>query len=401
MRLVGKILSGVVVAALLVALAGYVWLRNSPHWAAVTLFAEDVRVENFRNLDRIFPSQPVASGNTVWRFAEDMRPLPATYEFLDETRQVDAFLTDTVTTGLLVLHDGVLVHEEYRLGADEASSFTSWSVAKSVLSILVGIALEEGHINSVHDQLTDYIPELAGSAYDGVTIEDALTMSSGVAFDEDYANPLSDVNRLFVSLSMGQTMVDILAGLGRDHAPGTYNNYISSDSIALGLVLEAATGIPNEEYLATRLWHPMGAEHAASWSTGADGLVLPFCCLNATLRDYARLGQLYLQGGARDGEQIVPRAWVEASTTPNAPRLLPGDNPASFWTFGYAYHWWIPENPQDEFMAIGIWGQYIYVNRARSVVIVKKSADYDFDVRDHETVEVFRAISAHFDMDPA
>ena len=328
MRLVGKILSGVVVAALLVALAGYVWLRNSPHWAAVTLFAEDVRVENFRNLDRIFPSQPVASGNTVWRFAEDMRPLPATYEFLDETRQVDAFLTDTVTTGLLVLHDGVLVHEEYRLGADEASSFTSWSVAKSVLSILVGIALEEGHINSVHDQLTDYIPELAGSAYDGVTIEDALTMSSGVAFDEDYANPLSDVNRLFVSLSMGQTMVDILAGLGRDHAPGTYNNYISSDSIALGLVLEAATGIPNEEYLATRLWHPMGAEHAASWSTGADGLVLPFCCLNATLRDYARLGQLYLQGGARDGEQIVPRAWVEASTTPNAPRLLPGDNPA-------------------------------------------------------------------------
>lgn len=121
--------------------------------------------------------------------------------------------------------------------------------------------------------------------------------------------------------------------------------------------------------------------------------MLPFCCLNATLRDYARFGRLYLEGGAREGKQIVPRDWVAISTRPTAPHLEPGENPASFWTFGYGYHWWVPEDPREEFLAIGIWGQYIYVDRARDVVIAKTSADYDFDTRDHESVAVFRAIA--------
>lgn len=397
MRLALKIVAGVLALVLLAVAGGFAWLVNSPYWAGITLFAESKRVENFRNMDQVIPALDVPAGALVWAFEEAPRALPETYVFEGQTRSVAAFLEDSVTTGLLVVHDGTIVHEQYRLGAAKTSQFTSWSVAKSVISALIGIALEEGHIRSIDEPLTVYVPELEASGYDGVTIEDALTMSSGVAFDEDYDNPMSDVNRLFFALAAGQPMVDILASLERERDPGSYNNYISADTIAIGLVLEAATGMPNQEYLATRLWQPMGAENPAFWNMGGTGSALPFCCLNATLRDYARFGRLFLQGGARDGMQIVPRAWVSASTKPSAPRLEPGDNPASSWTFGYGYHWWVPEDPRDEFLAIGIWGQYIYVDQARNLIIVKKSADYDFDVRDHETVELFRVIADAFD----
>jgi len=389
-------------AALLIILAvagGYAWLRHSPYWAMVTLYSEDVRVENFRSMHEIFPSTKVPSAGPAWSFTHAPKDLPDTYSFESEERSLAAFLDNTETTGLIVIRDGAIAHEEYRLGAGESSLFTSFSVAKSVISALIGIALEEGHIGSVEDQITDYVPALKGSGYDGVTIEDALTMSSGVGFGEDYADPMSDVNRLAFSHASGRQMADILAGLERVREPGIYNDYISADTIALGLVLEAATGLPNETYLATRLWQPMGAEAPAFWSIAREGMVLPYCCLSATLRDYARFGRLFLEGGARDGRQIVPRPWTDVSTRPSAPRLEPGPNPASFWTFGYGYQWWVPEDPESEFLAIGIWGQFVYADRRRGVVIVKTSADEGFDTRDHETVAAFRAIARHIGSD--
>ncbi len=377
----------------IVAVAGFLWLRTTPYWAGMTLFAEDRRIENFRAMDGVFPYREVPRSGAVWAFSSNPKPLPETYVFEGETRALAAFLNKTVTTGLLVVHDGDITHEEYRLGADETSPFTSWSKAKSVLSALIGIALAEGHIKSLNDPLVTYVPALAGSGYDGVTIEQALTMSSGVAFDENYDDTFSDVNRLFINLAMGTPMEETLGTLERAREPGTYNDYISSDSIALGLVLEAATGLPAEDYLATRIWGPMGAEADAFWNTGRDSPVLTFCCLNATLRDYARFGRLYLEGGSRQGVQIVPADWIAASTAPSAPHLEPGDNPDSFWTFGYGYHWWVPEDPQGDYLAIGIWGQYIYIDAVRDVIIVKTSADPDFDDRDHESVAVFRAIA--------
>ncbi|WP_245243149.1 serine hydrolase [Pararhodobacter sp. SW119] len=161
----------------------------------------------------------------------------------------------------------------------------------------------------------------------------------------------------------------------------------------MGLVLEGATGMPVAEYLESRLWGPLGAERDAFWSTDRQGQEFALCCLNATLRDYARFGRLYLEGGARDGRQIIPAVWVDASVTPEAAHLQPGDNSASSWTFGYGYKWWIPENPQGDFTAIGVWGQYIYVDPARGVIVVKTSADPDFDDNDHESVAAFRAIA--------
>jgi hypothetical protein len=383
---------------LLAGAGGYLWLRNSAHWARITLYAEDQRVENFRSMHEIFPARIVPAGDDTWAFVEEPRGLPETYTFDEEERSLATFLDDTVTTGLIVVRNDVIAHEEYRLGGAETSLFTSFSIAKSVVSALVGIALEEGHIDGLDDLIVDYVPALSGSAYDGVTIEDALTMSSGVAFDEDYSNPLSDVNRLVITLGFGN-LIDVLASLERVRAPGSYNDYISADTIALGLVLEAATGLPTEDYLETRLWRPMGAEAPALWNYSRDGRVLPFCCFNATLRDYARFGLLFLNHGARDVVQIVPAHWADISTRPTASRLEPGANSASSWTFGYGYQWWIPEGPRgapgDEFMAIGIWGQYIYVDRRWEVVVVKTGADYDFDTRDHEAAAVFRAIADH------
>lgn len=393
-RKILRILLWVLGVLVIIAAAGFLWLRNSPAWDGITLFSDANRAANFRQMDRIFPFREVARGDSIWTFDHVPHPLPDSYEFNGESHDLAAFFDRTETTGLLVVHAGAITHEEYRLGADETSPFTSWSVAKSVLSALIGIAVEEGHIASIRDPISQYVPTLAGSGYGPVPIEDALTMSSGVEFDEDYDNPRSDINMLFVrAMALGTPIEDSIARLQSIRAPGEFNEYISSDTMALGLVLEAATGMPVAEYLSSRLWGPMGAEADATWSTDRTGREIALCCLNAILRDYARFGRLYLEGGARDGVQIVPADWVQASVNPTAPHLQPGQNPLSDWTFGYGYKWWIPEDPQGDFTAIGIYGQYVYVDPAREVVIVKTSADPDFEDNDHETIAAFRAIA--------
>lgn len=381
-------------ALFLLGVATFLWLRQSPYWAGITLFTEGYRVENFRAMDRVFPYREVSRADSVWAFDHGSLALPNTYRFNGETREIEQFLEQTETTSLLVVQSGIIIHEEYRLGADEQSLFTSWSMAKSVLSALIGIAIEEGHIGSIHDPIGLYVPSLSDTDYGAVRIEDALTMSSGMGFDEDYANPFSDINMLFIStMAMGVPVEQIIAELTSVRLPGIYNDYISSDSMALGLVLEYATGMQISDYLSSRLWGPMGAESDATWSTDRTGREFALCCLNATLRDYARFGRLYLQGGQRDGQPIIPSAWIHQSLNPTAYHLQPGDNPDSSWTFGYGYQWWLPEELQGDFLAIGVWGQYIYVHPEHEMVIVKTSADTNFDDNDHESVALFRAIT--------
>ena len=395
LRVVVRVLLWGLALLLVLALAGFIWLRNSPYWAGITLFSDATRAENFRSMDRIFPHRPVARGDTVWPLEQAPQPLPRTYDFNGEARDLAAFLDRTETTGLLVIHRDTIVHEEYRQGADETSPLTSWSVAKSVLSALIGIAVEEGHIASIRDPIGAYVPALADSGYGPVPIEDALTMSSGIAFDEDYDNPFSDINMLFIrAMAMGVPIEHSIAALQAIRPPGEFNEYVSADSMALGLVLEGATGMPVADYLSSRLWGPMGAEADATWSTDRTGREIALCCLNATLRDYGRFGRLFLEGGARDGVQVVPAEWVAASVNPAAPHLQPGDNPLSHWTFGYGFKWWIPEEPEGDFTAIGVWGQYVHVHPEHQVVIVKTSTDPAFDDNDHETVAMFRAIAA-------
>jgi len=293
-----------------------------------------------------------------------------------------------------VAHDDTILYEDYFLGNDAGSQVTSWSMAKSVVSALVGIAIDEGHLDSVDDEVVTYVPELAGSGYQDATVRDLLTMSSGIDFDEDYDAMFADINMVFIrAFGFGEPMLDYYTGLESVREPGTYNAYASSDSGVLAVVLARATGEPVTSYAQSRLWEPAGMEGDAFWSTDRSGEEIGFCCLNARLRDYARFGRLYVNDGSRDGSSVVPTDWVESSVSPDEPHLQPGDNPDSDWTFGYGYKWWIPEDPRPgEFTAIGVWGQYIYVDATHEVVIAKSSTDYWFDEHDHETIEVFRAI---------
>lgn len=390
-----RVLLAVVLVLALAGFGGYRLLLDSPWGAFVTLFADEHRAENFRSMDAIFPSAPVPAGDDPWLLEREERPLPATYRFDGAQRDLEALLDGAETTGLVVLHDGVLVHERYQRGNDEASLATSWSVAKSVVSALVGIAIDEGHLDGVDDQVVRHLPALAGSGYDGTTVEDLLTMSSGVDFDEGYDSWFADVNLIFIrAMGFGEPMLGYYADLERVREPGSFNAYASSDTGVLAAVLAAATGEPLASYASSRLWEPAGMEADAFWSTDRSDAEIGFCCLNARLRDYARFGQLYLDDGVREGGQrILPEGWVTASTTPSAPRLEPGDNPDSDWTFGYGYQWWVPEDPRPgEFTAIGVWGQYVYVDATHRVVIARSATDAGFDDRDHEMVAAFRAI---------
>lgn len=374
---------------------GYRYLLTTEWGPSFTLFADGHRTEHFRAMDQVFPSIPVEAGADVRALVLDPRPIPSRYAHAGEERETESFLVRTETTGLVVLRADTLVHEEYRSGWSEASPATTWSVAKSVVSALVGIALGEGSIESLDDPVTRYVPELSGSGYDGVPIRHLLTMSSGVEFGEDYQSTFSDINWIFIrSMALGQPMLDYYAGLKRTREPGVYNEYVSSDAGVLAHVVARATGMSIARYLESRLWRPAGMESDAFWNTDRSGDEIGFCCLNAVARDWARFGLLYLEDGMRDEHRILPEGWVTRSVEPEAPHLEPGPNPNSGWTFGYGYTWWIPEDREDgEFTAIGVYGQYIYVNPARGVIVVKTGTDPRFDDHDHESVALFRAIA--------
>ena len=382
-----------VVLAIIAAGVGFAYLRTSPAWGAIGLFEDGRRAESFRSMHELFPSRAVAAEGDVWSFGREERALPSSYVFEGEGRSLAAFLHDSETTSLLVVRGGVIVHESYGPGYDDRSLVTSFSVAKSFVSALVGIAIERGYVRSVDDAISEYVPALRGGAYDGVSIHDVLTMSSGVAFDEDYGSVRSDVMALPVRVYLyRQSVQTVLAGLGRERAPGIVHEYVSSDAIALGLLISHATGRSVSSFLEETVWRPAGMEAAAAWSTDLHGNELAHGFLGATLRDYARFGRLYADGGRRDGDQVIPAEWVRASTTPAAPHLRPGEGRLESARFGYGYQWWLPPEPEGDFVAMGIWGQFVYVHPAADVVIVKTSTDPMFETRFAESVAVFRAV---------
>ena len=368
-----------------------------------TFFDEDNRIENFRHLEGIFPVNDIQRAGPEFRFPRDIRKLSETYQFKGETRNVEEFLERTITTGFLVLKDDRIVAENYYLGASEDTLFTSMSVAKSFVSALVGIAMDEGLIAGVDRPISDYVPKLKGSGYDGVPIKHVLQMSSGVRFDEEYDNPLSDINLLFYEVfGFGKPIDDYMAGLGSEHKSGEASYYRSCDTQALGMLISAVTGKSVSEYLEEKIWGRIGMEYDATWCTDPHGAEIAFGFLNATLRDYAKFGALYLHNGNWRGEQIVSEAWVRESVTPDNPNLQPGEKPGGYETFGnfgYQYQWWIPDDPDGEYLAIGVWGQYIYVYPGENLVVVKTSVDPDFEANnyehDDETVAVCRSIAAH------
>jgi len=371
-------------------------LLNLPKVA--TFFDESRIVENFTSMPSVFETRTVAapaSSITVPR-AEQSAALPDFFPLDGAFFPVDYFLEYTGTTGLLIIRNGEIVLEEYRQGHAQDKVHVSWSVAKSMISALIGIAIAEGKIADVQAPVERYATRLQGTAYEGVPLKHVLQMSSGVAFSEDYDDDNSDVVQLARIAALGGSFNEYATRLQRNAQPGTVNHYSSYDTQVLAMVLQGATGMSLSEYMSKKLWQPMGAEQDAYWVVDSEGMEMGFGGFTATLRDYGRFGLLYLNQGQVNDQQIVPAAWITESLTMDSPHLQPG-NPARETFLGYGYQWWIPDNAQRDYMAIGVYNQFIYVSPQHNVVIVKNSANHHYvtDFDDFVTTYLHLAFFRH------
>ncbi len=361
-------------------------------------FEPDTINENFRTLYQKYPSKTMRRSGPVYDLSINPTDLPQTYRWEGQTKSIPEWIEWTGTTGLIVVKDGSIVFENYYRGNDKATRSIAMSVSKSLVSCLVGIAVAEGKIESIEDPVDKYAPLLKDSGYRGVSLKNVLQMSSGIRFVEDYGDLQSDIVRLVASFLTGSVNA-FVATLSNERKPGTFNRYVSADTQVLSMVLEGATGKNLTDYGREKLWSRLGVEYDAEWLTDPNGMEMAFGGLNAALQDYARFGLLYLnQGRNYKGEQLVPADWVHASVTPDAPHLMPGrDNKASSFPMGYGFQWWIPEHSKGDYTAIGIYGQFIYVNPSHNVVIAKTSAYADYnntgDEMEFESMEAFRAIA--------
>ena len=243
---------------------------------------------------------------------------------------------------------------------------------------------------------TDYAPSLKGSGYDGVTIKNVLQMSSGVQFNEDYKDFFSDINRMGRLLALGGSFDEFAASLKTERAQGQYLHYVSVDTHVVGMVLRGATGESIADYFKKHLWYKIQPEADTFYLTDELGEPMVLGGLNMRAVDYLKFGKLYRDNGVWNGEQVIPEAWIIESTTPDAPHLMPGKRDTADLDLGYGYQWWLPIEADQEFLALGIYDQYIYVNKKANVVIVKNSANINFTDNNLESanisVEFFRAI---------
>ena len=323
--------------------------------------------------DEVAPSRKVARGASERALRRAGTEPAFRYNWRGAANTLDDYLASHRTTGLLILKGDTILAERYQYERNAAHRMTSMSMAKTVVAMLVGIAIEEGAIASIDDKAARYVPALAGTAYGDTALRHLLSMSSGVRFSETYNG--SDDITLLVRLSLlGQSeggAATVRPFDTRERAPGERFHYASSETQVLGLVLRAATGKSIAEYLSEKIWQPMGAEADASWLVDRAGIEAAFTGLNATLRDYGRLGLLLANEGAVGGRQLIPAAWVRAATSPAAPHFAPGRVPG---LFGYGYQTWILGGSRRQFVLRGLRGQFVFVDPAAKVVLVHTCA---------------------------
>ena len=368
MRNALKWLGRIVLALLLAAAVTGVWKRAeiARLYGVVTLFDPPNIVQNFSHMNILFFNAPMSRGDGP------VSPLPQGPAY-DLPADVQDWIAARSVTGLVILKNGQMVHESYYLGTGPDDLRISWSLSKSFLSALTGILLAAGTIENIDAPVTQYAPELIGSAYDGATLRNVLQMSSGVEFDEDYLDFWSDINRMGRVLALGGTLNTFASGLDQQFAaPGAAWHYNSFDTHVLGMVIAGAAGRPVRDLMAEKIMIPLGLEAAPYYLTDGAGVDFVMGGLNLRTRDYARFGQMIAQGGQWQGQQIVPADWIDAATLPTA-KTTPDQ-------YGYGYQWWIPPGfDPAEFTGIGIYGQYIYINRLLNVVIAVNAADPGFE----------------------
>lgn len=418
-------------AVLPLAWAGHFGYRG---WRFQTIDKPNWISWNFTHMDWLFDTNGIRRSGEIFKLVQEPRTLFKSYSYKDKPKTIsvapaDVFeFLDSVfnfndkpktirewiktsgTTGMVVVADNEVAFEQYYQGNSAESRSISWSVAKSFVSALIGFAVAEGKI-SLQDPVDKHVSLLKNSGYRGVSIQDVLEMASGIDFNENYADPDSGINQLGKQIFFGRSTKTWIANLQKK--PGLSDekfDYISVNTQVLGMVLETATGQNLASYMQEKLWSRLGAEADALWITDAHGTELGFCGLCMRTRDYARFGLLYLnQGRNQKGEQLLPPQWIQDSVTPRTDYLRPGrklyEGMLGVPELGYAYQFWIPQGEEGEFMAIGVYGQFIYVNPMRRVVIAKNSAyvnyKVDGELMEYESIEAFRSIARQVGTGPS
>ena len=394
-----KIALGLVAVLAVAGLAGWFSLDKETRALLATLptnrdllfWSQPQRDAAFRALDRLpvlAKSHVVAAGGAP----SALPPGPPLKLAVD----VDAYMAGQRSAALLVLHDGKLRLERYGLGFDASGRWTSFSVAKSITSTLVGAAIRDGHIRSMDDKVSDYIPQMKGSAYDDVSVRQLLTMTSGVRWSEDYADPNSDVARF--NNHQPEEGVDALVSymrrLPREAPAGTRWHYSTGETNLVGVLLRQAIKKPLAAYLSEMIWVPAGMEQQATWLLSRTGNEISGCCIQASARDYARFG-LFVLGGARvGGKSIAPDGWLTDATTERTGIDRPGR--------GYGYQWWTYAD--GSYAARGIFGQGIFIDPVRRLVIVS-NANWAAGASDRATSDAreafYRAVQKGIDDEAA
>ena len=369
-------------------------------YKAIFLFEKEQIVDNFRNMDAYFDVTRLDSSDNPYHIPKKTYiRLLDTFSFKGKQFNTEKFLTENQLEGLMIIHNDSIVYETYRKGFTPNDTHIAWSISKSIVSTLLGIAYDKG-LFQLYDPITKYLPQFKGTGYDGVKIKDILQMSSGVGFNEDYGDFNSDINRFGRVFALGSSLEDFSKTLKREKTPGTYNHYVSVDTQVLGMLLKKVTGKTLTQYYKETLWNPLGMEDKCEWVIDSTGMEVALGGINMTLRDFAKIGLLYLHNGKFNDTQIVSEQWVKMATTPDAPHLKPGKQSNSDNVQGYGFQWWIPKKDEGDFLAAGIYDQYIYVQPNKKIVVVALSANYHFKYRnnkgENKHIALFKAISSMF-----
>lgn len=349
-----------------------------------------------RTIELMFDTARVDNAKTRWILPKNTVDMDFTYEFNGVRHRADDVLEDTDTDALLVIKNGRIVCERYLNRADATTHFNSYSMAKSFNSIMVGLALADGHIQSVLDPVVKYVPELRGSGYDGTTIQNLLEMRSGVDWDDNFfaEGTIGRKAHLAAWVEASARYTDEARNTTQAHPPGTTFNYNTMDAAVVGLLIERAVKMPVSKYLSERLWNPAGMESYSFYVLdGPPGAGREFTGggFNAVLRDYGRVGLMMLDRGRANGRQILPASYVAESTKPSTTSDTETKEPH----LGYAYFWWPILNSQA-FTALGGEGQFIYVDPASRTVVVKMShgpVGPEAQANEQETLKFFTAVS--------
>ena len=329
---------------------------------AYYFWSQPEQVAGYRNMEKIFPTRVVRAGPRAAPLRTGPPLKTLAWSGAAEPMTVERFMEKAGVAGLLVLHRDRIVLERYARGYGRGQRWTSFSVAKSMSSTLLGAAVAEGKISSIDDPVTKYLPGLKGSAYEGVTIRHVLNMTSGVRWNEDYTDPLSDVAKIRSSKAANgaDPIVAYMARLPREAEPGTKFVYKTGETHLIGSIVRAATGRNLSDYLSEKVWRPVGMEKDAVWILDSAGQEFAGCCISATLRDFGRFGVFFKNGAQVEGASLVPSGWVREATSPSSAAR------------NYGYQWWLTGGPA--YNAIGIFGQQIHINPAKDLVVVVQSA---------------------------